>query len=179
MPNIKTPSASQNDLDDIASVSMLRLVSLLKPAQVWGILVVLFAVLSGTFGLAYKLRSYIADSEIAHYKSENKTIQDTIKQFRGIQTKEKFLALYLRYLISKEMYATDASDENQKDIQAAAENLRSYIEELLARGQEASEEIDLQGLFLGKGSGKKATVKFGYDGSVWEIPPQFGFAAKK
>ena len=72
-----------------------------------------------------------------------------------------------------------ASEKKREDVDEAGVHLRSYIEELLKRGEDAGDEIDLRGLFLGKSPGKKATVKFGYDGSVWPLPPEFGFAAKK
>ena len=54
---------------------------------------------------------------------------------------------------------------------------KEAIKELLERGEESADDIDLRGLFLGKTPGKQATVKFGYDGSVWPLPNEFGFAA--
>ena len=54
----------------------------------------------------------------------------------------------------------------------AGEYLRDSIEELLKRGEEAKHAVS-----LGKSGGKEATVKFGYDGTVWPVPIEFGFAA--
>ena len=170
-------SQAQEESRDIASFTLLQLFSRLKPAQTWAVITILFTVLGGTFGLGYKLSDFLAKSEAVSYKTEIASLKTKIVQFRAIQTKEKFLALYLRYSMAKA--AAEVSAENQEAINVAKSNLESYIEELLQRGEEAADEIDLRGLFLGKGGGKEATVKFGYDGSVWPVPSEFGFAAQE
>jgi hypothetical protein len=204
MPDRESRQFPPDTLTDIASLSILQLIYLLKPGQLWGLLIVLFGLLSGSFGLGYKISSLVTEvdvvryrtesaglreqielvrmaskAEVERYKTETASLHDKIKQFRAIQTKERFLALYLRYLIAKSALASEDSEENREAVQVAGDNLSTYITKLLARGDEASEEIDLRGLFLGKTGGKKATVKFGYDGSVWDVPPEFGFAAKR
>ena len=177
---------------------------MLRPAQLWAILGVFFAVLSGAFGLGYNLKGLVsevqvvqyktenagfqerieliklaADAQIERYKMESASLKDKIKQFRGVQTKERFLALYLRYLIAKDINSADSSTINKGAVQEARYNFHAYVEELLNRGGQRSEEIDLTGLFLGKGSGAEAWVKFGYDGSIWSLPSELGFAAKE
>ena len=204
MPNQNTTIFSPEKLKDLGSLSILHLVYLLKPGQVWALLGALFCLLSGSFGLGYKISNLVSEvevvrfttensglrkqmeltkiasvAEIERYKTEKAALQGKIKQFRAIQTKERFLALYLRYLISRSALGASDSQENREAVKEAGDNLSSYIEELLARGEKVSDEIDLRGLFLGKDSGKKATVKFGYDGSTWDIPSEFGFAAKR
>ena len=202
MPKSMAPKLTPSELKDLSSLNILQLLSLFRPAQVWAILGVIFMVLSGTFGLGYKLKGQVSEIEVVRYKTENAGFQDKIKlieltaeaqierhktensslsekikQFRGIQTKERFLALYLRYLIAKRAYAANESEENQGAIEEAKYNFHAYVNELLNRGGKESEEIDLTGLFLGKGGGKEAWVKFGYDGSIWSLPPELGFAA--
>ena len=192
------------ELKDVSSWTIRQHLSLLRPAQAWAILGAIFVVLNGAFGLGYKLKGLVSEIEVVRYKTENAGFQDKmelielatkaqierhktentslgekIKQFRGIHTKERFLALYLRYLIAKEAYAANSSEENQGAIEEARYNFHAYIQELLDQGGKKSEEIDLTGLFLGKGSGKQVWVKFGYDGSIWSLPPELGFAAKK
>lgn len=164
---------------NLESLTMFQILTSLKPAQIWTILVIVFGLLSGSFGLGYKLKSSIAESEIAKYESELTTFQEKTKQFRGLQTKERFLALYLRYLIAKDVHARSAMEETKKSVDEAASHFKSYIDKLLERGEEVADEIDLRGLFIGK-SGKKTdvTVKFGYDGSVWPLLGEFGFYAK-
>jgi hypothetical protein len=177
---------------------------MLRPAQLWAILGVIFAVLSGAFGLGYNLKGLVSEVQVVRYKTENAgfqekieliklaadaqierykmeaaSLKEKIKQFRGVQTKERFLALYLRYLIAKDINAADATNANQGSIKEARYNFHAYVEELLNRGGQRSEEIDLTGLFLGKGSGAEAWVKFGYDGSIWFLPSELGFAAKE
>ena len=192
------------ELEDLSSLTILRLLSLLRPAQVWAIVGVIFAVLSGTFGLGYQLKGLVSEIEVVRYKTENDGFQDKIEliglaaeaqieryktestllrekitQFRGVQTKERFLALYLRYLIAKEAYAANASEENKGVIEVAQYNFHDNVKKLLDQGGKKSDEIDLTGLFLGKGSGGDAWVKFGYDGSIWWLPPELGFAAEE
>lgn len=161
----------------VESLTLSQIIKSLKPGQAWAIIVITFGLLSGSFGLGYKLKSSIAESVVAKYKSELATSNNSIRQFRGLQTKERFLALYLRYLMAKDSHAKSESDETLEAMEEAALNFRSYIEELLKRGEETKDEIDLQGLFLGKSGTADATVKFGYDGSIWKVPREFGFAA--
>jgi hypothetical protein len=204
MSNLNTPKVSWDQLKDIGSLSILQLFYLLKPTQVWSILVVIFAVLSGSFSLGYKLKGLFSEIQVVEYKAENAgfrekielinlakeaqieryktektSLSEKIKQFHGIRTKERFLALYLRYLIAKEAYAANASEETQGAIEEAQYNFDAYVRELLKRGGKTSEEIDLTGMFIGKGSGKQVWVKFGYDGSIWSLPPELGIAALK
>ena len=195
---------THNQIKDLSSLTILQLLSILRPTQIWTILGIIFAVLSGAFGLGYNLKGLVSEIEVVRYKTENAgfhdkiklielaaeaqierykmeaaSLKEKIKQFRGVQTKERFLALYLRYLIAKEAYNANSAGENKAAIDEAMYNFREYVEELLNRGGKKSEEIDLTGLFLGKGSGAGAWVKFGYDGSIWSLPTELGFAAKK
>lgn len=152
------------------SLTISQIMTSMKPAQIWGVLVIVFGLLSGSFGLGYKLKSSVSEAEVAKYKN-------TMSQFRGLQSKEKFLALYLRYMIATDKYEKSESEKDLTMKDVAASNFKKYIEEHLKRGEDAKDEIDLQGLFLGKGGTSEATVKFGYDGSVWPVPIEFGFAA--
>lgn len=170
----ETPAGERTD---VGALSIGRLLAALGPKQVWGLLAAAFALLSGSFGLGYKTSSAVSESAIAVCKADNSKLSGQITAFRAIQTKEKFLALYLRYMLSKEVHDKNASEESVRALDEAKEQLRFYIETLLKRGEDAADEIELKGLFLGKSAGKQATVKFGYDGSVWPVPTAFGFAA--
>lgn len=141
----------------------------LSPSQFWTILVAVFGLVAGAFTLGYKLQLSTAD--IRAERSEAK-----LAEFRGLQTKERFLALYLRYLMAKDNSQTNSSEENQRAVHEAREAYFQYVQELLQRGDEARNEIDLRGVILGKGGGKDVSVKFGYDGSVWELPRELGLA---
>ncbi len=159
----------------------------LKHDQAWTALVIFFSFLAGAFVLGYKLNSYF---KISEYRNKPRSALTSTKQFRALQTKERFLSLYLRYLIAKGAHAKEGSKQSQQTMVGAASDLKSYINDLLKRGEEVKDEIELRGLFLGKGTtrngvvsrgqGSEPTVKFGYDGSTWPLPIEFasGTAAK-
>ena len=204
MSELNETKTAQSNIKDLSSLTILQLISILRPAQIWTILGIIFAVLSGAFGLGYNLKGLVSEIEVVRYKTENAgfhdkielvklaadaqierykmevaSLKEKIKQFRGVQTKERFLALYLRYLIAKEAYSADSSAENKGAIDEAMYNFHAYVRKLLDQSGRISEEIDLTGLYLGKGSGEKAWVKFGYDGSIWSLPAELGFAAEE
>ena len=105
-------------------------------------------------------------------------LETKLAEFRGLQTKERFLALYLRYLIARENLQAERNEENQREIDEALRAYRRYVLKLHGRDEEARDEIDLRGVVLGKGGGKDVTVKFGYDGSVWALPRELGLATE-
>jgi len=140
-----------------------RLFREMRPGQLWTVLVAVFGLVSGAFLLGSKLQMSTAD--VRAERSEAK-----MAEFRGLQAKERFLALYLRYLIAKGKADDGATKE-------ALDAYQAYVHELLRRGEETSDEIDLRGAILGKSGIDEATVKFGYDGSVWPLPKELAFAA--
>ncbi len=144
----------------------------MRPGQLWAILVILFGLLSGSFGLGYRVQAAVNESKINRYEA-------TIQDFRGIQTKERFLSLYLRYLIADSDKFELSPEERDKARATAREHYMAYVTDLLRKADDVKHEIDVTGLYLGKGGGKDASVKFGYDGSVWPVPPELGFAAKR
>ena len=150
-------------------LTMGQLVRGLKPSQFWAILVALFGLVAGAFTLGYELQ--LSTAEIRADRSDAK-----LAEFRGLQTKERFLALYLRYFIAKNNSQTEPSEENERGVDEARDAYFKYVMELLRRGEEARDEIDLRGVIIGKGGGKDVTVKFGYDGSVWVLPRELGLA---
>lgn len=210
---------------DVESLTMLQLMASLKPAHLWAILVIISVLLSGAFGLGYKLKSSAAEAEVTRVRiqleSENATLKNqlesqkvthqtevaslrteleehklevttlrkTEQEFRGIQTKERFFALYLRYIMSKKVYTQSPSEETEKSMDTAYKEFEKYIHELIRRGESNPREIEVTGIYIGKppiGMGSdpnqpsspqpKGTVKFGYDGTVWEVPPEFRIA---
>ena len=141
----------------------------LSPGQFWAVLVAVSSLVAGVFAIGYKLQ--LSTSEIRAERSAAK-----LAEVRGLQTKERFLALYLRYLIAKGNLQTEPSEDNRRAVEEARDAYFQYVKELLRRGEEARDEIDLRGVILGKGGGKDVTVKFGYDGSVWALPRELGLA---
>jgi hypothetical protein len=90
-------------------------------------------------------------------------------RFRGLRKKEAFLTLYLRYLVAKEAYSKDASKENKRAIEEAKHSFQAYVIDVITLGDEE--------VFI-RSRGEKTSVKF-RDGTVWPLPPELGFAAKK
>jgi hypothetical protein len=177
MSELKPTDKGQAESRDASSLTLSQLISSIKPAQAWAVATAFVAILGGSFGLGYKLGTLNAQAETGRLHNEVADLQGKIKEFRAIQTKERFLGLYLRYLIAKDDRAADDSEANREAVDTAGARLRSHIEDLLERGEEKSDDIDMRGLFLGKSPGAQATVKFGYDGTVWPLPNEFGFAS--
>ena len=163
----------------LESMTLGELIRAMKPAQFWGLLVILFGLVSGAAGTGYKISSSIKESDIAKHQIRIEQLQSKERNFLGLQTKERFLSLYLKYMIAEEDARIDPTEEKQSLLTETGEGFTSYIESLLRRGEETREEIDISGLYLGKGAGRTATVKFGYDGTVWPVPSEFGFHAKE
>ena len=161
----------------ITDITVSGLLGALKPAQLWILIAVIFALISGAFGLGYKANALKTEVEIAKYQNEIATLKMQTKQFLGLTTKERFLSAYLKYMLAKRDHQLSPSDQTQETLKEIMTQFRAYIQSLLERGEKARDEIDLRGLFLGKGAGKMANVKFAYDGSVWPVPPEFGFFA--
>lgn len=169
----------KNNQGSASDITVAGLLSSLKLVQLWSIVVILFGLLGGSFVLGYKANALRAESEIAKYENKIESLEKKSKQFLGLQTKERFLAFYLRYLIAKRAHEASPSEDTEADMKRIGDNFSAHIDKLLKRGDDASDEIDLRGLFFGKGGGRDATVVFGYDGSKWPVPPEFGFWAKK
>ncbi|MFQ6111576.1 MAG: hypothetical protein ACE5LX_06040 [Nitrospinota bacterium] len=157
-----------------------QLISRLRVAQLWGVLVVIAALIGGSFSLGYKLSSSAAEVKTSKLERQVSALQENVKRFRGLESKERFLALYLRYLLAKGSLAKANTPENQETLRVSAEAFEKLILKLWQRHEEAKEELEIRGLIIGKGArATDATVKFIYDGSIWPIPPEFRVAAAK
>lgn len=154
-----------------------QLIRALKPAQLWGLLVLIFGLVSGAATTSYKVSASIKEAEVAKHQIQIDALQSKERNFRGLQTKERFMALYLKYLIAEEEARSNPTEENKHLLREIGDGFTAHIETLLSQGEDAREEIDLTGLYLGKSAGRTATVKFGYDGTVWPLPSEFGFYA--
>ena len=165
-------------MDNVENLTLRQIFGALKPSHVWSIILVLAAVLSTTAGVSYKLRSTMADNQLAAaeagLRGELEECRSAQSNFRGLQTKERFLALYLKYFLARQDHEANPTTTSEQFLQETEDGFRDYIFSLLDRGDEASDEIDLHGLYVGKSASAEASVKFGYDGSVWPVPNQFG-----
>ena len=170
------------------SMTVSELIASFRPKQLWILVVIAFGLLSGSFGLGYKASSYLSEAKIStsesefatvkmSYEGEIATLKAKANEFRGLQTKQRFLEFYIKYLLALKDYEKSQTNQDREVMTTIAGNFKNYIMELVQRGEDAKDEIDLRGLYLSKGSGREAFVKFGYDGSRWVLPEEFGFHA--
>ncbi len=163
-----------NESNDITKLTMKQILSQLQISQFWGLLVIIVGLLAGAFTLGYKLSSSISEVKVGKLESQINSLQEATKRFTGLEVKERFLALYVRYLLAKEKFTNSKTEEAYKEVRTTGQALEKLIFELWDRYKESSEEIEIRGLIVGKGGGaSEATVKFIYDGSVWPIPRVF------
>jgi hypothetical protein len=160
---------------DATAWTVAQLLKNLRPAQLWGFLTTVAALVTGAFGAGYKVHDLTSSVRAT-------PVAAAAAALPALQTKERFLSLYLRYLVAVTDRLDWAPADTAAAVEEAADSLRSYIQALLRRGPAAEGEVDLKGLILGKPARHdttakyEATVKFVYDGSVWPLPARFGFA---
>ena len=95
----------------------------------------MFGLVVGSFTLGYKLQ--LSTAEIRAEQSDAK-----LAEFRGLQTKERFLVLYLRYLIAKNNSQTEPSEENERGVDEARDAFSSTFGSFLgAVGRPAMRSI--------------------------------------
>ena len=149
-----------------------QIVKGLKPGQFWAILVILFGLVAGAFTLGYKLQ--LSKGQIIEERTTAK-----LAEFRGLQTKERFLALYLRYLLAKSNLQTESSEENQNKVNMRKDSLIKYVMKLVGRGEETRDEIDQRSGSISKGGGEDSTLILAFDGSKWLLLPELGLAVEE
>lgn len=88
----------------------------LSPGQLWAVLAAVSTLIGGAFTIGYKLQ--LSTSEIRAERSATK-----LAEVRGLQTKERFLALYLRYLVAKGDLQTEPSEDNRRAIEESPRRL--------------------------------------------------------
>ncbi len=164
----------------------------LRPAQVWSIVLVIGAVVSGAFGLGFKLGAGGLEAKVATMqakfdgdasatKGELEALRTRAKNSRALEDKEKFLALYLRYMLAQDFARGHTEDEAAK---ADVATTRAALEEVIHKGiaqreGDDGDSLKYRGLVIGKGGGPRdATVTFVYDNTTWPIPREFQVATK-
>jgi hypothetical protein len=161
--------------NDITELTIKQAFSQIQISQFWGLLVIIVSLLVGAFTLGYKLSSSVSEAKVGNWESQIDSLRESTKHFRGLEAKERFLALYVRYLLAKEKFAN--TEEASEEVSSTGEAFEKLIFELWRHYKESGEELEMRGLIIGKGGGpREATVKFIYDGSIWQIPPEFRVA---
>lgn len=146
--------------------------SQLKLGQAWALLGVIAGLIAGAFALGYKADSMVTEPRLAEKDAQltaarlavdkaSGDLQKATAEAGDAGTKERFLSLYLRYLLA------------QKSDDVAARNAtRQALDEFVRQF------VDAKALVIHKGGGRLATIKFS-DGTSWEIPKELHAVAKE
>jgi len=103
---------------ELEKLSIRELISRLKVGQFWGLLVIIFGLITGAFGLGYKTSSVVnearlntAQSQITELKTTVNTKESDLSKVTSklsqLNEKDRFFSLYLRYMIAKEEWGSD------------------------------------------------------------------------
>lgn len=149
-----------------------QLVGKLNVGQFWGLLGVMAGLVAGAFALGYKSSSMVTDPKlaekdaqitVARLENDKKTeeLKKATAETGDLGSKERFLSLYLRYLIA---------DKNGDYTESRT--ARNALDEFVGQFVDAKE------LVIHKGGGRLATIKFS-DGTSWELPAELHAVEKK
>ena len=180
----------------VSELSLGKLLSTLTPSQLWGLIGVVFIVLSGAFGVGYKLKSTIAQVDIARLQIDMSSLKADAKELgqksdqllvtnkelrqksddllvinKELETKERFLTLYIRYMDAKEAWKKTPSDQKlmakRKD---AARVLNTFVQEQLSQSSKESSTKRVPVMRAGMGRTPDESVIIFSDGTKWALP---------
>ena len=138
---------------DPSRLSVTRLLGSMTVGQVWAFAAAIFGLLAGSFTAGYQV------SESLHVKSA-RDLAGLEEEVEGSAEKNRFLALYLRFMLAKDQLDRTEHDENAWE---HYETTRNALDRFVR------ERVDSESLILHKG-GSLATIRF-KDGTTWELPP--------
>ena len=150
---------SQNTEVAIDTLTVSQILKGLPARQAWGLLVVVIGFVAGAFTLGYKLQLSATEVQL-----EKKALE--VESFRGLQAKERFLSLYLRYLIADNEAISQPTSDNSRNAGKAVTDLVIYVDVLVREGDATPGDVR-----IGKG-GAMTSITFGYDGTVWKLPAE-------
>ncbi len=167
-----------------------RIIRSLTPYQAWTTISIIVMALGGSFGVGYKLRSIIAQAEVAAIQVNVSTLTANLNDVREksetmltvsneLEVKNKFLTYYTRILHSKKSLAK--SPQNRDLLAArndAINNLVLLINEQLS--QSFSEDKDTKNhmpvIRVGIGKTPQESVVILNDGTIWPLPEEVTMA---
>lgn len=180
MASANTEDKSQgNDNVNIGQpLTIGKLISSFSGAQIWAILTACFLVIGGAFGLGYKLKSDLAQAEIAQTKLEGEKLKDKIsemqKYYQGTDIKEQFLTLYTRFLNAKETAdGVPTNEDLQEERELAAKHMATFLNEQLtqAKSDKGSTDFKSPAIKVGRGvTPEQSTIVFSGDNTAWVLP---------
>lgn len=187
MSQTSTSNGSETEPEKIkgalaAQLSLGKLLSTLTPSQLWGLIGVVCIILSGAFGLGYKVKSTIAQVdtgklqvEITNLKTGTNNLRqksdDLLKINKELEAKERFLTLYIRYMDAEKAWKKATSDQGlvQKR-KEAARVLNSFVREQLSQSSKNISNKSIPVMRAGMGRTRGETVIVFNDGTKWALP---------
>jgi hypothetical protein len=184
MGNNQTADSGESGLkrigeDERGRLGFFELLGKMKPPQFLAAVMILSTFLGGAFGYGYKFGIQNARSKATKAETAIAPAKNEAQQFRALQAKEQFLDIYLRYLIAKETYAKHETEENRALLDSARSTVASFIGKLVSNEEKGLEENGSVRLFYTETNGRTPMIKFSFDGSVWPLDSDIGFAWKK
>jgi hypothetical protein len=157
---------------DSEKLTVKQFFSQLKIGQAWALLGIIAGLIAGAFVLGYKADSLVTEPKLAEKDTQltaarlavdkaNGDLQKATADAGDAGTKERFLSLYLRYLLAQKQ--NDAAERT-----ATKQALDDFVRQF----------VDAKALIIHKGGGHLATIKFS-DGTSWEIPKELHSVAKE
>jgi hypothetical protein len=138
---------------DPTKLSIKELLGRMTVGQVWGIAAAIFALIAGSFTIGYKVSENLKAKTTISVES----LEDEVT---GLSEKNRFLGLYLRFMLAKNNLDLDNFDDDPwESYEKARDALDKFVRE----------RVENESLILHKG-GDLATIRF-KDGTVWELPP--------
>jgi hypothetical protein len=165
---------------EIEKLSLNELFSRCKISQLWAVIVVIAGLITGAFGLGYKIHASINEAKInsiqleitklnGDIQSKKKKLSKTASENKFLHDKDLFLSLYLRYQLTKEKWNNDYD---------AKEDYQEYMTTRKVFDKYIIERVGREKLRISKGGGRLATIKFD-DGAVWTVPRELHAAAEE
>jgi hypothetical protein len=188
----QTNTTQQKGLETLTIFEILKE---LKPTHIWTIISVIGISLSAAFTIGYYLKSNTAAAEvktveaIAESKAANQQkdyegkirelenklnlLAPTAERFGLLQAKEQYLSFLARYLQAKEVANDFQDEESMNNMNRELSKLAQFVEEQIAKSRSLSDEQAFKAaIFIGRAETlKDVKIKFGYDNTVWPVPP--------
>lgn len=132
--------------------------------QLWAFVGVIAGLTGGAFGGAWWIRGTIEETKTQTVVSKNEALErellsianertDDQEKTRQLHEKDRFLSLYLRYVMARD--GVDASISEDSARKALDDCIEGHV--------------DREKLIIHKGGGRLATVEFP-DGTIWTLP---------
>ena len=91
-----------NRIDSPEGMRMSHILGMMRPVQVWAIVLLFGVVMIVSFTFGYLVRSSSAKIDNARYEGQLAVLQARTQNTQCLEAKEQFLGLYVRYLLARE-----------------------------------------------------------------------------